>query len=148
MNVTAASAEPVSLTRPEPEGAERILTPAALDFRVEITGPVDRTIAFTSPEGKRYRLADQTAVLFVRPRGWHLSERHLLVDGEPVSGSLFDFGLFFFHNARSLLAQRGRLPAKRFEAGRFALAAELLVDLMLNDEHAEWLTTAAYQYLD
>lgn len=70
---------------------------------------VNRTITFTSPEGKRYRLADQTAVLFVRPRGWHLSERHLLVDGEPVSGSLFDFGLFFFHNAKTLLA-RGTRP--------------------------------------
>jgi malate synthase len=57
------------------------------------------TLAFTSPEGKSYELGDRVATLLVRPRGWHLPERHLTVDGEPMSGSLFDFGLYFFHNA-------------------------------------------------
>lgn len=64
---------------------------------------VGRTLAFTSPEGKSYRLNEQVATLFVRPRGWHLPERHLLVNGQPVSASLFDFGLYFFHNAQTLL---------------------------------------------
>jgi malate synthase len=54
--------------------------------------------------GKEYRVGDKPAVLVVRPRGWHLPERHLTVDGEPISGSLFDFGLYFFHNARATLA--------------------------------------------
>jgi malate synthase len=70
---------------------------------------VRRTLDFSSPEGKRYALAEQTAVLLVRPRGWHLVERHLMVDGEPVSASIFDFALFFFHNARELL-ERGSGP--------------------------------------
>ena len=60
---------------------------------------VDKTISFTGPEGKAYQLNARTAVLFVRPRGWHLEEKHFLIDGEPMSGSLFDFGLYFFHNA-------------------------------------------------
>ncbi|MBX6394137.1 MAG: malate synthase A, partial [Alicyclobacillaceae bacterium] len=57
----------------------------------------------TGPEGKHYELRDQTAVLIVRPRGWHLPEKHVWVDGEPISGALFDFGLYFFHNAKKLL---------------------------------------------
>src|SRR5262249_32176517 len=63
---------------------------------------VRRTITFTNPEGKQYKLNDKTATLMVRPRGWHLLEKHVLVDGKPVSGSLFDFGLYFFHNAKVL----------------------------------------------
>ena len=62
-----------------------------------------------TPGGKQYRLNEKTAVLIVRPRGWHLPERHVLVDGEPTSASLFDFGLFFFHNAKELL-ERGSGP--------------------------------------
>lgn len=67
------------------------------------------TISFTSPEGKQYRLAERTATLVVRPRGWHLVEKHLVVDGSPISGSLFDFGLFFFHNAHKLV-EKGTAP--------------------------------------
>ena len=63
---------------------------------------VRRTLAFTSPEGKAYALAERTATLVVRPRGWHLYESHVRVDGGAVSASLFDFGLYFFHNARAL----------------------------------------------
>lgn len=70
---------------------------------------VRRTLAFTSPEGKSYELGETLAVLIVRPRGWHLPERHMTVDGEPVSASLFDFGLYFFHNAKELIA-RGSGP--------------------------------------
>ena len=70
---------------------------------------IRRTLDFESAEGKRYALAEKTAVLLVRPRGWHLVERHLVVDGEPVSASIFDFALYFFHNARELL-ERGSGP--------------------------------------
>jgi len=66
---------------------------------------VRRTITFADPASKKnYQLNERTAVLLVRPRGWHLDEKHVLVDGQPMSGSLFDFGLFFFHNAKELLA--------------------------------------------
>ena len=64
---------------------------------------VRRQIDFSTPEGKTYALSDNVATLMVRPRGWHLVERNFLVDGEPISASLFDFGLYFFHNARALL---------------------------------------------
>jgi malate synthase len=70
---------------------------------------VRRTIEYTSPEGKEYKLNPKPAVLFVRPRGWHLNEKHFLVNGTPISGSLFDFGLFFFHNAKEQIA-RGTGP--------------------------------------
>ena len=65
---------------------------------------VARTITYTSPDGKRYALEPRTATLMVRPRGWHLIEKHLVVDGQPVSASLFDFGLAFFHTAAALVA--------------------------------------------
>jgi len=77
---------------------------STIDGQINLRDAVNRTIAFVAPEGKSYRLKDQTATLIVRPRGWHLVEKHVLVDGQSVSGSLFDFGLFFFHNARNLLA--------------------------------------------
>jgi malate synthase len=71
---------------------------------------VRRTITFDDPQtGRHYSLNGNTAVLFVRPRGWHLPEKHVLVDGEPMSGALFDFALFFFHNAKELVA-RGTGP--------------------------------------
>ncbi len=63
------------------------------------------TIEHVSPEGKQYTLNKKTAVLMLRPRGWHLPEKHLVIDGEPVSGALFDFGLYLFHNAQALLAK-------------------------------------------
>ncbi|MCC2547027.1 malate synthase A [Hymenobacter sp. BT175] len=69
---------------------------------------VRRTISVSTP-AKEYRLSETTATLIVRPRGWHLVEKHVLVDGEPISASLFDFGLYFFHNAHELLA-RGSGP--------------------------------------
>jgi malate synthase len=77
--------------------------------QLNLTSAIERTLAFTSPEGKAYQLNERTAVLMVRPRGWHLPEKHVLVDGAPMSGSLFDFGLYLFRNARRLLA-RGTGP--------------------------------------
>jgi malate synthase len=76
---------------------------ATIEGQINLRDAVVRTITYTSPEGKAYKLNDKTAVLLVRPRGWHLNEKHVLVDGEPMSGSLFDFGLYFFHNVRNLL---------------------------------------------
>jgi len=73
--------------------------------QINLIDTVEGTISFTSPEGKQYELEDETATLLVRPRGWHLVEKHVLVDGEPMSASLFDFGLYFFHNAQKLLDQ-------------------------------------------
>jgi malate synthase len=75
-----------------------------MEGQVNLAEAVERTIAFTSREGKSYRLNAKTATLIVRPRGWHLLERNVRVDREPVAGALFDFGLFFFHNAARLIA--------------------------------------------
>jgi malate synthase len=80
-----------------------------LDGQANLHDAIRRRLDFTSPEGKEYRLGDRTATLVVRPRGWHLTERHLTVGGAPVSASLFDFGLYFFHNAEELL-RRGSGP--------------------------------------
>jgi malate synthase len=71
-----------------------------IEGQCNVRDAVRGTIEFVSPEGKRYKLGSHPATLLVRPRGWHLSENHVLVDGEPMSASLFDFGLYFFHNAR------------------------------------------------
>ncbi|HMV67062.1 MAG TPA: malate synthase A [Myxococcota bacterium] len=79
-----------------------------LDGQINLRDAVRGTITFEAP-GKTYRLADRTAVLLVRPRGLHLPEAHVEIDGQPCPGSLFDFGLFLFHNARALLA-RGSGP--------------------------------------
>ena len=76
-----------------------------LDGQVNLRDAVAGTIEFTSPEGKHYALRHPHAVLLVRPRGWHLPEKHVLIDGAPMSGSLFDFGLFAFHNAQALAAK-------------------------------------------
>src|SRR6266568_1503423 len=80
-----------------------------LEGQANLREAVRHSIAYRSPEGKEYRLNREIATLLVRPRGWHLSEPHIWVDGEPTSGSLLDFGLFFFHNATELLA-RGTGP--------------------------------------
>ncbi len=77
-----------------------------VDGQANLFDAVRRQIDFTADDGRAYRLGDAPAVLVVRPRGWHLPERHLLVDGDPVAGSLFDSGLYAFHNARELLARR------------------------------------------
>ncbi|KPK58481.1 MAG: malate synthase A [Gammaproteobacteria bacterium] len=77
--------------------------------QINLRDAVDGSIEFTSPEGKEYRLADKTAVLLVRPRGWHLFEKHILVDGQRAPGGLVDFGLYLFHNADKL-AENGTGP--------------------------------------
>ncbi|HWH38402.1 MAG TPA: malate synthase A [Usitatibacter sp.] len=85
---------------------EDSLTPTwqnVMEGQVHLREAVDRSISFTSAEGKHYELREKTAVLIVRPRGWHLLERNILVDGDPVAGAFVDFGLYLFHNARNLL---------------------------------------------
>ena len=79
-----------------------------VEGQANLVDAIERTIELETPE-KTYRLDDETATLLVRPRGWHLPERHFLVDGEPVNGSLFDFGLYVFHNGKRLL-ERGAGP--------------------------------------
>jgi malate synthase len=91
---------------------EDSLTPTwdnLIQGQINLRDAVRRVIDYTGPDGKVYKLKERTAVLFVRPRGWHLPEKHVLVDGQPMSGSLFDFGLYFFHNARALI-ERGSGP--------------------------------------
>jgi len=70
--------------------------------QINLRDAVNRSISFTNPTGKHYSLNEKIAVLMVRPRGWHLVEKNVFIDGEAISGSLFDFGLFFFHNVKAL----------------------------------------------
>ncbi len=100
-----------------------------IEGQVNLRDAIRREITFASPEGKQYKLNEKTATLFVRPRGWHLPEKHLLVQGQPISASLVDFGLYFFHNAAALKAARYRsllLPAQTGEPSRSALVEQRL----------------------
>jgi len=74
-----------------------------VEGQINLRDAVQGTITFTNPDGRQYQLNDEVATLLVRPRGWHLVEKHVMVDGQPISASLFDFGLYFFHNAQALL---------------------------------------------
>jgi len=103
---------------------------ATLEGQANLMEAVRRTIGYESPEGKRYALGDSLATLMVRPRGWHLDEKHLRVDGRAVSGSLFDFGLFFFHNAAELL-RRGTGPYFYLPKMESHLEARLWNDVFL-----------------
>src|ERR1035437_222143 len=77
--------------------------------QLNLRDAVNGTIQYVSPEGAAYQLKNEVATLLVRPRGWHLVEKHVQIDGKPISASLFDFGLYFYHNARQLL-QKGTGP--------------------------------------
>ena len=77
-----------------------------LESQLNLRDAVNRTISFDDPDtGKHYEVSEDPAVLIARPRGWHLPEKHMLVDGKQVRGALFDFGLYFFHNAQNLIDQ-------------------------------------------
>jgi malate synthase len=80
-----------------------------VEGQINLFDTVRRSITLNGAEGKVYKLNDKVATLLVRPRGWHLEESHVLIDGEPISASLFDFGLYFFHNAKEQIA-RGSGP--------------------------------------
>jgi malate synthase len=91
------------------EDAHSPTWPGTIAGQGNLVDAVRRRIAFDGPDGREYRLQSTVATLMVRPRGWHLEERHVEVDGRPISASFFDFGVFFFHNARELVA-RGTGP--------------------------------------
>jgi malate synthase len=101
-----------------------------LDGQHHLHDAVRRELSLETPEGKRYALAERTATLVVRPRGWHLPERHVRVDGEPMAGALWDFGLFFYHNARELLS-RGSGPYLYLPKLESHLEARLWNDVFL-----------------
>ncbi len=103
---------------------------------INLRDAIAGTIAYTSPDGKHYRLNARTAVLIVRPRGWHLVEKHVRVDGAPVSGALFDFGLYLFHQARQLL-DRGWGPYFYLPKLESHLEARLWNDVF--DAAQDWL---------
>lgn len=77
--------------------------------QINLCDAVNRTITYTAPEGKKYQLNGTIATLIVRPRGWHLVEKHVTVDGNPISAGIFDLGLYFYHNVHELLS-RGTGP--------------------------------------
>ncbi len=80
-----------------------------VDGHVNLADAIAGTIEFKNPDGREYRLNERTATLVVRPRGWHLPEKHIEVDGRPLVGAFMDFGLYFFHNAKRLV-ERGSGP--------------------------------------
>jgi malate synthase len=91
------------------EDAQSPTLEGVLGGQVNMRDAVRRTISYASPEGKQYKLVDEPAVLMVRPRGWHLVEKHILLGGRPIPGGLLDFGLYFFHNVHALL-ERNTAP--------------------------------------
>ena len=99
------------------------------------------TLTFDSPEGKSYRLGERTATLLVRPRGWHLVESNVLVDDAPVSASLFDAGLYLFHNAAERVA-RGTGPYFYLPKLESHHEARLWNDVFLHAQ-ARWASRAA-----
>jgi malate synthase len=105
-----------------------------MEGQINLRDAVRRTITFNDPVTKKnYQLVEKPAVLFVRTRGWHLEEQHMLVDGEPMSGSIFDFGLYFYHNAKELLA-RGSGPYFYLPKMESHLEARLWNDIFIAAE--------------
>jgi len=106
-----------------------------IEGQLNMRDAVNRTIAFTSPEGKAYALKEKTATIIARPRGWHMEEKHVLLDGRRVSASLFDWGLYFFHNAKNLLA-RGSGPYFYLPKMESHLEARLWNDVFIHAQAA------------
>ncbi len=107
-----------------------------VEGQFNLADAVRRQIDYVDPNsGKAYKLNDKTAVLFVRPRGWHLLEKHFTVDGKPMSGSLFDFGLYFFHNAKEALS-RGTGPYFYLPKMESHLEARLWNDVFVHAQDA------------
>jgi malate synthase len=101
--------------------------------QINLKSAIEGSIAYKSPEGKVYSLNDRVATLIVRPRGWHLQEKHVLVDGSPMPAALFDFGMFFFHNAKTLL-KKGTGPYFYLPKLESHLEARLWNDVFLMSE--------------
>jgi malate synthase len=112
-----------------------------VEGQANLIDAIERTIELETPD-KTYRLGDEVATLLVRPRGWHLPERHLLVDGEPVSASLFDFGLYLFHNGQRLL-DRGTGPYLYLPKLESHLEARLWNDVFTHSEDELGLPSGA-----
>ena len=108
---------------------------AVVEGQVNLFDAVRKTITYKSPEGKEYKLGEKTAVLIIRPRGWHLDERHVLQDGKPIAGAFLDFGLYLFHNAKELLA-RGSGPYFYLPKLEHYKEAELWRDIFAFSEEA------------
>jgi malate synthase len=106
-----------------------------MEGQINLRDAIRGTIAFRSPEGKDYQLGPNPAILFVRPRGWHLPERHATLNSEPMSGSLFDFGLYVFHNAAALLA-KGQYPCFYLPKMESHLEARLWNDVFTFSEQS------------
>ncbi len=106
-----------------------------IEGQANVRDAANGSITYASPEGKQYALKENVATLLVRPRGWHLVEKHVIVDGQPISASLFDFGLYFFHNAQTLLA-RGSGPYFYLPKMESYLEARLWNDVFLASQEA------------
>jgi len=106
-----------------------------IEGQLNMRDAVARTIGYTSPEGKVYALKEQVATIVARPRGWHMEEKHVLFEGRRVSASLFDWGLYFFHNARALVA-RGSGPYFYLPKLESHLEARLWNDVFLHAQAA------------
>jgi malate synthase len=105
-----------------------------IEGQINLFDAINGNLSFTSPEGKTYSLNEKVAVLKVRPRGWHLEEAHILIDGKPASASLVDFGLFAFHNAK-ILAERGEGPFFYLPKLESHLEARLWDQVFTSTEH-------------
>jgi malate synthase len=105
-----------------------------IDGQINLRDANSGVIAFANPDGRQYRLNDNIATLLVRPRGWHLLEKHVLIDGAPVSGAIFDFGLYFFHNAKTQLA-KGSGPYFYLPKMESHLEARLWNDIFVMAQH-------------
>src|SRR5215831_263940 len=101
--------------------------------QINLRDAIRRRIDYVSPEGKEYKLNENVATLFVRPRGWHLPEKHVTIDGAPIAGGIFDFALYIFHNAKELLA-RGSGPYFYLPKLESHLEARLWNDILLMAE--------------
>ena len=117
---------------------EDSLTPtwqSVMDGQINLRDYVDGTISYTSPEGKSYTLNSTIATLIVRPRGWHLEEKHMLIGGKPVAGAFVDFGIYFYLNAKKLLA-RGLGPYFYLPKLESHEEAQLWADIFAFSENA------------
>ena len=106
-----------------------------LDGQINLRDAIRKQIDFTAENGKKYSLNADVAVLKVRPRGWHMEENHILIDGEPISASLFDFGLYFFHNGWELI-RRGSGPYFYLPKIESHLEAKLWNDVFIAAQEA------------
>jgi malate synthase len=106
-----------------------------VEGHVNLVDAIEGTIEFTAPDGREYRLGEETATLLVRPRGWHLHDKHVLVDGHPIAAPFLDAGLFLFHSARRLLA-RGSGPYLYLPKMESHLEARLWNDVFVHAQEA------------